>query len=53
LIEYAGKSYNAWMLNRSGYDDNDELKGRPISLICRLEAEVMHHGSVYGICEPQ
>ena len=53
LIHHAGQTYKAWMFTRGNYDENGELKGRPISLVCRLEAEVTHHGDVYGICEPQ
>ena len=53
LIRHAGKSYEAWLLNKRGYVENDELNGRPISLVCRLEAEPARHGEVFGICEPQ
>lgn len=53
LIKYAGKSYEAWLFNKGEYAENGELKGRPISLTCRLEAEPARHGEVYGICEPQ
>lgn len=53
LIKVAGKSYEAWMFNKGEYAENGELRGRPISLICRLEAEPARHGEVFGICEPQ
>lgn len=53
LINYAGKSYQAWLFNKRGYAENDELNGRPISLVCRLESEPARHGEVFGICEPQ
>lgn len=53
LIKHAGKSYKAWMFNKGEYAENGELKGRPISLVCRLDAEPTHHGEVFGICEPQ
>jgi hypothetical protein len=53
LIHHAGQTYKAWMFTRGNYDENGELKGQPISLVCRLEAEMTHHGEVYGICEPQ
>jgi len=53
LIHHDGRTWKAWMLDKRNYDENGELGGRPISLICRLEAEVSHHGEAYGICEPQ
>lgn len=36
-----------------GYDASGKLVGRPISLVCRLEAELKRRSTVYGICEPQ
>lgn len=53
LIHHAGRTYKAWMYTRGNYEENSELGGRPIVLRCRLEAELTHHGQVYGICEPQ
>jgi len=53
LIHHAGQAYKAWMFTRGNYTENGELNGRPIVLVCRLEAEVTHHGQVYGMCEPQ
>ncbi len=53
LIQHGGNTYRAWMFDRHNYSENGELHGKAISLICRLEAEVTHHGAVYGICEPQ
>ena len=53
LIQYGGATYNAWMLDKRDYDENGELDGRPISLLCKLEAEPVHHGRVFGICELQ
>lgn len=53
LVKYKGKSYEAWLSDKRGYEENDELDGRPISLMCRLEAEPARHGKVFGICEPQ
>ena len=52
LIHHGDKTYKAWMFTRGNYREDGEL-GRPIVLVCRLEAEVTHHGRVYGICEPQ
>ena len=53
LIRYAGKSYDAWFVNKGGYEENDELGGRPISVVCRLDSEPTRRGAVFGICEPQ
>lgn len=53
LIKYGGKSYEAWLFNKAGYEENDELDGRPIALVCRLEVEPTRRGKVFGICEPQ
>ncbi len=53
LIHHAGNTYKAWMLDKRNYKENGELGERPVSLVCRLEAEIEHHGKVYGICEPQ
>jgi hypothetical protein len=53
LINHRDQTYKAWMFTRGNYAENGELKGRPIVLVCRLEAEVTHHGEIYGMCEPQ
>ncbi|HWU76938.1 MAG TPA: DUF6795 domain-containing protein [Rhodanobacter sp.] len=53
LIQHGGQTYKAWMFTRGNYTENGELNGRPIVLVCRLEAEVTHHDQVYGMCEPQ
>lgn len=52
-IRYGDRSFDAWFLNKGGYNENDELGGRPISLMCRLESQPARHGEVFGICEPQ
>lgn len=51
LIRYDGKSYDAWLFSKGGYQENDELDGRAISLTCRLEAQPSRHEGVFGICE--
>lgn len=51
LIKYAGKTHKAWMFDKGNYDENGELKGKPIALRCELDAEPSHKGEVYGICE--
>ncbi|MCP5159238.1 MAG: hypothetical protein H6975_07415 [Gammaproteobacteria bacterium] len=51
LIKHQGKEYKAWMFDKMDYEENGELKGKPISLVCHLENEPSRHGEVYGICE--
>lgn len=53
LINDAGKSYEAWLFNKRGYGENDELGGCSILLVCRLEVAPARHGEVFGICEPR
>lgn len=53
LIHHAGNTYKAWMFSKHDFDEHGELDGWPIELVCRLEAAIMHHGEVYGICELQ
>lgn len=50
-IEFGGKSYKAWGYFKHDYDLNGENKGRPIDVICRLEAQRAVHGEVNGLCE--
>lgn len=51
LIKHAGKTHKAWLFDKSNYDDNGELKGKPIRLTCRLESQPVRRGEVFGICE--
>lgn len=54
LIKYGGQTYMAWAYYRSNYDRLSELDGKPISLLCDLDAPPSHKGPsdrVYGICE--
>ncbi|MGH7470489.1 MAG: DUF6795 domain-containing protein [Longimicrobiales bacterium] len=53
LIRHGGQTYKAWMLDKSNYDENGELQGKPIMISCRLETEPKHTGEVYGICDLQ
>lgn len=51
-IKHGGKSYEAWLYNKHNYDNNGELAGRALSLVCRLETPPQRRGDgVYGICE--
>jgi len=51
LIKHQGQEYKAWMFDKMDYEENGELKGKPISLVCRLENPPSRQGEVYGICE--
>lgn len=51
LIRHRGQTYKAWMLDKRDYENNGELAGKPIRLLCRLEAPFQRHGRVSGICE--
>jgi hypothetical protein len=51
-IQHGGKAYEAWLLNKHNYNDNGEVGGKPLRLVCRLEATPgKHAGGYYGICE--
>lgn len=51
LILHQGKEYKAWMFDKMNYEENGELQGKPISLVCRLENEPSRKGEIYGICD--
>jgi len=51
LIKHEGQVYKAWMFDKGNYDQNGELKGKPISLYCDLDEPLSHKGDVYGICQ--
>jgi hypothetical protein len=53
LIRHAGQTYKAWMLDKGNYEENGELNGKPIVLVCRLETEPKRTGEVFGICDLQ
>ena len=39
-----------WVLNKSSFEPNSELKGRPINMICRLDKEPDSDGGIFGTC---
>jgi len=51
LIKHDGNVYKAWMFDKGNYQENGELKGKPISLYCDLDDPLSHKGDVYGICQ--
>ena len=52
LIKHEGKRYKAWMFDKEDYNNNGELKGKPIRITCRLETDPVRRGDLFGICEP-
>ncbi len=48
-IRHGGQAYEAWLHVRHSYEDNGEL-GRPLKLVCRLEAPPQRRDGYYGIC---
>jgi hypothetical protein len=51
LIRHQGRTFEAWLSNKINYQENGELDGRPISLVCRLEAKPDNKDKFFGICE--
>jgi len=51
LIQHGGKTYRAWVFEKGSYRENDELNGKPIRLVCRLEKDPVRKDNVFGICE--
>lgn len=51
-VHHAGKSYLAWRFTKRDYQPNGELQGKPLRLVCRLEAApTQHDGGFYGACD--
>lgn len=50
-ISHGGKAHQAWYFFKRNFRNNGELDGRPIRLTCRLEAEPVKRGEVFGIGE--
>lgn len=52
-IKHDGQTYKAWAYYRRNYDSNGELHGKPISLLCDLDAtpSLKSEIEVFGICE--
>lgn len=49
-IHHHGKDYEGWLYFKNDYDDNSELNGRAINLVCDLEREPKFGGDSFGIC---
>jgi len=49
-IRHQGKEYEAYMLMKGNYEENGELKGKPLILSCDLKNQASVGGDFYGIC---
>jgi hypothetical protein len=50
LIKLNGKAYEAWLSGKTNYDENGELNGKPINMICDIATEPSYQNKFYGIC---
>jgi hypothetical protein len=50
IIKVGGKEYMAWQYVKHDYDDNGELNGKPIDIICDIASDPAKQGGIYGIC---
>lgn len=54
ILQYQGQDYEGWKTNKRDYEENSELNGKPIQLICDLKNKsvVNEEGSqvIKGIC---
>lgn len=49
-IRHEGREYEAYLVFKENYDENGELGGKPLSLVCDLDDEPGNDGGFYGIC---
>ncbi|MCA9364906.1 MAG: hypothetical protein KC736_03375 [Candidatus Moranbacteria bacterium] len=49
-IRHNGVDYQGWEHRKESFDENSELDGQPIKLICDLSTTPDVEGSHYGIC---
>ncbi len=52
-VDFEGKDYLLWAFTKSNYDENGELKGKAIDLICELTREPAYDkaSGVVGNCK--
>lgn len=48
-IKVNAKDYKAWVASKRNYDDNGELDGQPINIICDIATKPEDQGKFYGI----
>jgi len=55
VIQHNNNSYEAWKTNKRDFEENSELNGKPLNLICELshESTVKEEGTqvIKGICQ--
>lgn len=50
IIQYQSKSYEAYLFWKNNYQENGELDGKPLQLVCDLKNEASREGGFYGVC---
>jgi hypothetical protein len=50
IIRYNGVDYPAWRHTKNSYEENSELEGKRMDLVCELSREPDFEGTHYGIC---
>lgn len=49
-IRHDGQEYEAYLFMKKNYDNNGELDGKPLDLVCELNNEPSRDGGFYGVC---
>lgn len=49
-IRYDDTEYDAYLFMKKNYEENGELDGKPLSLVCELNNEPSRDGGFYGVC---
>ncbi|SDH22366.1 hypothetical protein SAMN05216588_103239 [Pseudomonas flavescens] len=51
-LRYQGKEHKGWVFTKHNYDDQGEVKGRPLTFTCELNSEPVAHPETetFGIC---
>ena len=44
------QEYEAYLYMKKNYDNNGELDGKPLNLVCELDNEPSRDGGFYGVC---
>lgn len=50
VIRHRGVEYEGWRHTKTSYEQNGELGGRPLRLVCELSRTPDFEGKHYGIC---
>jgi hypothetical protein len=49
-VNHGGQEYIAWKHGKQTYEENSELHGRPLRLVCELTAPAQQEDDHYGVC---